>query len=504
MINSENANPNPEFLIKSIAEQGYSLETALADLIDNSISANADKIEILINFEEEPCTLYLSDNGVGMDEALLKSNMLFPSNSIDATRNSSDMGRFGLGMKTASFSQTRRFTVITRKKGSSNYSARTWDVNFLKESGEWKILINSQVEIKAILNDYKSISSCHLNRFNEFETNTLIVWKGLYKFDYLNQDIRKNSLKKQITETTSDYLSLVFHRYMEKKVSPLKIRINNHILSPFNPFPTQETDLRPIEYKQKCFFSDLIKIEGFVLPSRSIDESTSSLSIWTTKRRSLIDMEGIYIYRANRLIFFGGWLGLIRKSTKLQLARLRFEVGNKVDHLLHLNVSKSQITIPHDLKNAFENYIEILKSEAEREFFNRGTRTHSINNKLENKALLFEKKATNKGLILELNSNFPLIKQLKEELSQSQIFKFNLLIRMVNIAINKIRQSHEDKSFTAIEENDGIALNDLVLGIKFLQAEGLSSESIKTCILSNLGFNIDSLPNEIGALLKRE
>jgi hypothetical protein len=80
-IDFEKADPNPEYLIKSIAEQGYSLESALADLMDNSISANANKIEVLIKMEQEPFTLFIADNGNGMDEETLKASMQFPSNS---------------------------------------------------------------------------------------------------------------------------------------------------------------------------------------------------------------------------------------------------------------------------------------------------------------------------------------------------------------------------------------------------------------------------------------
>ena len=120
-IISEDASPNPEYLIKSIAEQGYSLETSLADLMDNSISANADKVEVLINMDEEPFKLFLADNGDGMSEEELIKNMQFPSNSPENKRNSEDLGRFGLGMKTASFSQTRKFTVLSRKRGEKKY-----------------------------------------------------------------------------------------------------------------------------------------------------------------------------------------------------------------------------------------------------------------------------------------------------------------------------------------------------------------------------------------------
>ena len=146
----EDVTPNPEYLIKSIAEQGYSLETALADLIDNSISANASQVEILIDIEQKPFTLFLADNGDGMSEAILKKSMQFPSNSPDDSRMKNDLGRFGLGMKTASFSQTRKFTVLSRIKGSKKYYGRTWDLNLLK-SGKWQIIVNTNSEIDIFL-----------------------------------------------------------------------------------------------------------------------------------------------------------------------------------------------------------------------------------------------------------------------------------------------------------------------------------------------------------------
>lgn len=500
-VQSEVADPNPEYLIKAIAEQGYSLESSLADLIDNSISANADRVEVLIKMDEEPFTLFLADDGEGMTENELKASMQFPSASPEGERNVFDLGRFGLGMKTASFSQTRCFTVLSRRRGSKNYNGRTWDVNFLKSIGKWRLIVNTSEEVNALLNKYLLISEGHLNRFENYLPNTIIVWKGLYKFEnYLEENNRKSALKRQITEVTSDYLSLVFHRFLERKTKPLQIRINNNLITDFNPFPTSEPDFRPIEYKQKHFSTDTIKIEGFVLPSRSIDESKSS-SIWTTKNRSLMDMEGIYIYRADRLIHFGGWNGIIKKAQRLQLARLRVDIGNSVDHLLHLNVAKSQIEIPHDLTAAFEKYIDELRTQAEREFFNRGIRKFSSNHK-ENNVQLFERKASSKGVLLEVNNSFPLLKALMSELNKGQLTKLNLVIRMINTRINEIRQTHEEKTFVGIEERDGLSVKDLVTCVNELITSGLSPELIKTDILPNLGFTESSLPQEVIQLLK--
>jgi Histidine kinase-, DNA gyrase B-, and HSP90-like ATPase len=483
-------------LIKSIAEQGYSLESALADLMDNSVSANADKIEILIKMDHEPFTLFLVDNGNGMDEETLKSSMHFPSNSPDSKRCTLDLGRFGLGMKTASFSQTRKFTVISKEKNSSKYSGRTWDLNLLK-SNRWNLLVNSDEEISNILQDYREQSENHLDAFDDFEPNTLIIWYGLYKYeDYIEKSNRTIALKREITEVTTDHLSLVFHRFMERKKLPLQIRVNNIKLTPFNPFPTYENDLRSVEFKQKGFGTDSIKLEGFVLPSRSIDETKeSSITKWTTRYRSLTDMEGIYIYRADRIILFGGWNGLIKRAPKLQLARLRVEIGNSVDHLLHLNVAKSQVIIPHDLIDAFESYINDLKVEATKEFYNRGTKKFPT--KKEKKPSLFERTASNKGMLLELNMSFPIINSLNSELNKSAQTTLKILLKMINTQINKIRQSHEDKIFLGIEQNNEISTNELLGTIKNLVSSGIELNIIKTEILPNLGYKINSFPNEI-------
>lgn len=497
----EDATPNPEFLIKSIAEQGYSLETALADLMDNSISANANNIEILVDIQKEPFTLYLADDGDGMNESKLKAAMQFPSSSPEHERKNDDLGRFGLGMKTASFSQTRRFTVLSRIKGEEKYSARTWDVDILK-SKEWKLLVNSEAEIEEIVSNYRNLSNAYLNSFERYKPNTIVMWNGLYKFEnYIENVNRQDAIKKEITEITSEHLSLVFHRFLERNRSPLKIRINNQILAAFNPFPIEENDFRPIEYKLRNFGTDVIKIEGFVLPSRSMDEAKNGLSKWTTKYRSLMDMEGVYIYRANRIILFGGWNGLIKKAPRLQLARLRVDIGNSVDHLLHLNVAKSQVIIPHDLKQAFENYIEELKIEAEREFYNRGIRKFPESKK-GGKTSLFEKKASNRGSVLELNVEFPLVLNLLNDATAPDRAKIYTLIRMINTTINEIRKTHENKNFVGVFEEDGISIGDLILSIKDLKNSGLDNEFIRKEFLPMMGYKIDSLPSEILEVLK--
>jgi hypothetical protein len=213
-----------------------------------------------------------------------------------------------------------------------------------------------------------------------------------------------------------------------------------------------------------------------------------------------MDMEGIYVYRLDRIILFGGWNGIIKKAPRLQLARLRVDIGNSADHLLHLNVAKSKVIVPHDLVNAFEKYIEQLKVEAEREYFNRGLKKFS-GSKTE-KTRLFNRISTNKGTRLEVSKDYPLLQSLLADLNQDQSRKLKVLIRLVNTTVNKIRQNHEDRAFRGIEEEDGLSTRDLVMSVQDLVKSGVDVKTISKHVLPQLGYTPDSLPEEVLQLLQ--
>ena len=169
----EDVTPSPADLIRSIAEQGYTLQASLADLIDNSISANATAIDILVCAEREPFQVFIADNGNGMSEEELSVAMRLPSQSPLNQRSTHDLGRFGLGMKTASFAQTRRFTVLSKKVGDQRYSGRTWDLSLL-EQGEWKIAVNNSDEIKKLLSSLWLGSFCILKVLFSIKNNNIV------------------------------------------------------------------------------------------------------------------------------------------------------------------------------------------------------------------------------------------------------------------------------------------------------------------------------------------
>lgn len=504
-LNSEDANPNPEYLIKSIAEQGYTLETSLADLIDNSIAAKASKVEILVSLEKEPFTLFLADNGNGMNETELKLNMQFPSNSPASLREKSDLGRFGLGMKTASFAHTRCFTVISRLKGEKKFVGRTWDVDYLTKEKQWKILIPTEDEINDLLESYSFLSTSYLKSFDDFSPNTIVVWQGLYKYEqFLSTDNKKTAVQQDINEITNEYLSVVFHRFMERASGPLKIRVNNQHVEPFNPFPESEPDFRPIMPKHKTIKTDALSMKGFVLPSRSMKDVKAGNSIWTTNSKSLMDMEGIYVYRADRLIRFGGWSGLIKKTPRLQLARLMVEVGNGIDDIIQLNVSKSQITIPYEIKRAFLKYLIELQNEAEKEYINNTITAAPIKKGIPTNVELFLKQFTNKGVAFKINRDFTLIEELSKTLNKSELLKLNVLLRIFQNTINKMKMGNDYESVREIIDSEENTESENLYAIRDLLGNGISKDEVIKHFLPLIGLDINTIPSSIKSILNNE
>ena len=211
-------------------------------------------------------------------------------------------------------------------------------------------------------------------------------------------------------------------------------------------------------------------------------------------------MEGVYVYRANRLILYGGWNGLIKKFPRLQLARLRVDIGNSADHLLHLNVAKSAVIIPHDLKDAFEDYIQVLTSEATKEYSNRGLRKFPERKKKSDLSL-FNKVHTNKGTVLEINNAYPLVEMLQESLNEEQKTCFNLLLRVLNNSTNKIRNIHEVPSHYEVNSpREIVSLQDFVAKAK---EHEFPSSFIIEHIRQNFGIIESNLPSDILKLLEQ-
>jgi hypothetical protein len=485
--NQINANPNPEYLIKSISEQGYSLETALADLVDNSITADANRIEI-ISFEKDgEYSLFIADDGNGMSYNTLEKSMMFPSSNMDIDRSKKDLGRFGLGLKTASFSQTRKFTVISKLKDEtkSSFKGLTWDVDKLTFQTGWIIFKETEKDINILAELFANQSRNHLENSEEFleKYNTLVYWDNMRKFSF------KESYLNQL-ELVKEYLGIVFHQFIQKR--KIVIRFNGEIITPFNPFPSEGGGLL-MDESQYIDNVNGFKMRGFVVPP----DFESNKGTWYTKYRSLFDLEGIYIYRNERLIYFGGWNGLRKRTSKLKLARLKIDFENFNDTFFLLNVDKSKVSIPFSAKRNVVEYVEKLEILATKQYYNRTIDGNSLNRPT-SKVDFIIRGNNSKGRCLEYNNDFPLLKDLNESLKEDQKLKLKTLLKMIQVSVNRITETHEDKNIITIssDKND-ISIEELKrLVISFKNLDWSPSE-IEKVVYKNMGYEKNELLKQL-------
>ena len=191
MLNKDDyelANPNAASLIQSLRAFGYDISTAIADLIDNSITANAREISIRFDWNSNDPFISIADDGHGMTECELFEAMKTGSKNPLEIRDERDLGRFGLGLKTASFSQCKRLTVASKTKESA-VSVRCWDLDIVNETNEWILLKKVTNTADRIIAEY----------FSDKSNGTVVVWEKLDKIvpDECMNDAEYQRIKKK-------------------------------------------------------------------------------------------------------------------------------------------------------------------------------------------------------------------------------------------------------------------------------------------------------------------
>jgi len=345
---AEDFTPDPISLLESNRNLGYSIEEAISDLIDNSISAMATEISYELNWNNGKPYFLLKDNGKGMsneNNQLVNSFRLGSKNPLDE-RDPNDLGRFGFGMKTASLSQARELIVITKKEGFKTLT-RSLDLNFIAQlNGSWTLKNVIDEEIKSELKFLESLNS-----------GTIIKWGDWDRAPNLEADFL--SLIKEI----NDYISVCFHRFIEKGVS---ISYFNYPLAPCSPIPSNEG---------AEFFSSLklssnkyAKQTAYILQHpKEWNEDYEVMSRLNSFRlfEGFERQQGVYIYRCDRLLTpRGGWLGLLKKGNAAKLARVVIDYPNDADALWSLDITKTNASIPFEFRNEITKLIDAAKNKS--------------------------------------------------------------------------------------------------------------------------------------------
>lgn len=336
--------PQAGYFLESIRNVGYTFNTAIADIIDNSITASAKHIAIFrgnIPIDAHP-SLYIADDGCGMSDKELTQAMRFaPNRELFAQRDPFDLGRFGLGLKLATLSQARQLLVVSRRRGHAQ-AAASWDIDFVKNHNTWSLQVLTEEALEALLQQYGFLKHYKL-WFSEHSTGTIVFWLRIDKISPDDVDTQFVQLKRQ--------LELIFHRFLERGTD---LRLNGSKLKPCNPFlkdAFHTVSLSPLA-------QGALKVSPHVLPYMTwlSDEEWCTLGI-TANKKSQSLKSGFYIYRADRLIIWGGWFGFAPNFPSKKIVRVELDVSPNEDELWGLDVRKSRVQIPEDYHAFITNCI---------------------------------------------------------------------------------------------------------------------------------------------------
>ena len=344
--------PSAKRLTKSLRDLGYDFSAAIADIVDNSIEAGATSIEIDVEFDGDDSWVRIADNGKGMEPAELREAMRY---GAEREYNDEDLGKFGLGLKTASLSQCQRLSVASRtSRGRANIAAYCWDMAHIEKTNRWEILPLERTGLGPAI--YYPLKK---------STGTVVLWQKLDRILGFKHPYGEFARKKLVSmcRDAEEHLAMVFHRFLSGEVRGrrLKILLNGNGIEPWDPYSRNEPKtkvLTPAILKlEHEGVSGSITLEPFVLPSQKNYSSpdafrrASGPAKWNQQ-------QGFYIYRAGRMIQSGGWCRLRASDEHTKLARVALSFSPILDEAFKINVAKMQVQLPTNIRDDFERAID--------------------------------------------------------------------------------------------------------------------------------------------------
>lgn len=357
--------PYAPILVESTRSIGYSFEAAVADIIDNSISASATEVRICFS-SRDPQWLCIEDNGWGMTPVELENAMRYGSQSSTDVRRKDDLGRFGLGLKMASLSQCRKVTVMTKKDGVT--CAACWDLDYIIQQKNWSLQFYSEEELEDMLGYlYLKLK----------DSGTVVTWE---RFDRLKQGASQitKAFDEKI-ELTRKHISLVFHRFLndENPKSRIMMYFNGEVVKGIDPFLTKHPATQPLSEQVLRIASEEIRVKPYVLPYISKMSKQDIAAIGG--KEELRQQQGFYIYRNKRLIIWGTWFRLIKHNELGKLARVRVDIPNSLDSIWEIDIKKSRASLPHFIKKNLVDIVENTVGRSERVYKYRGRNVQTDN-----------------------------------------------------------------------------------------------------------------------------
>ncbi len=410
--------PSADSLTASFRDLGYSLETAIADLIDNSISADATDIQIFCDMSRSVPVLVIVDNGHGMTESEVITAMRHGATDPRKKRGSKDLGRFGLGLKTASFSQCRRLTVVSTVK--SVRAGAEWNLTQIEEKDDWFITVLDHDEIAA---------QPFLDTLGD--TGTLVIWRDLDRLFEDETGQRRDEIVNEKLAAVERHLSLVFHRFLSGEVKgrkKLAIRANGHPIAPFDPFCRKNaaTQILP---EETVWVDDMaVTMQPYILPHHS--RLTASEYDFYQDRSDFISNQGAYVYRNGRLMAWGDWFRLVPKGEATKLARVQIDFPNNLDEAWTIDIKKSRARPPHAVRERLRQIITKITGRSVTVHRGRGQRLFE-----ESSAPSWERYADHGGIRYAVNTQHPLVVSLSARLTTENVNMLHLVLDSISASL---------------------------------------------------------------------
>lgn len=337
--------PSARRLMESLRDIGYELPAAVADLVDNSIDADATEVDVTATFAGEESWIRIADNGDGMETARMNEAMRY---GTDREYDDAELGKFGLGLKTASLSQCRRLTVATRTNPNRReIEIRRWDLDHVMEEDVWELMRLSTSEVRPEVVEPLQDAP-----------GTVVMWEVLDRIlDYKLPTGRAaehglGALCRDIEE----HLAMVFHRFLAQQAGralPLTITVQGNPVDAWDPFARTEPATQklpkqtvPLRYEGR---THNLRVQPYILPNQ-VQFSTTRAWEATSGPKKWNRQQGFYIYRGGRMIQSGGWNRLRTPDEHTKLARIAIDIPRAVDHAFGINVSKMRVLIPDDVR----------------------------------------------------------------------------------------------------------------------------------------------------------
>lgn len=380
--------PDAARVMEGLRDTGYDFNTAVADIVDNSIAADATRVEInILLAPDQSITVYIADNGCGMGHNELHNAMRYGSNKRP---NAASLGKFGLGLKTASTAFCKCLSVVSRDTDSDDVLKAQWDLDYIVEKNNWLL------RWPEVTDDELDM----LDAVADGGHGTLVVWEKVDRLmrQYSSMTHASKALKR-IEDSLRFHLSMTYQMFLDHEYTSapnVDISLNGTPVVFWDPFcrKIEGTDVL-LDMNQDVELPDRT-----IVPFRLMASVLPGINSFKTQEdkeyaRVSNDRQGFYVYRENRLIHYGDWMGMFSKEPHGSLLRVFLSFDHRLDEYLNVDIKKSRILMDDALYNFIKASISGPRREANDRYRNgmkknvakQGQDAHSqSNNNIDRKA----------------------------------------------------------------------------------------------------------------------